>query len=119
MEFKIEINSDGLFINKIEGKEEIDARGLSGYEMFVSNLALRIAFGKMNSETSGNYIIIDEGFTSSSSENLAKFENLFNIIRKQYKWCIVVSHLEQIKDNYDNSYFIKRNIRNESQIEIK
>ena len=51
-------------------------------------------------------MIIDEGFASCS--NIVKIENVFDIIRKYYKWCIVVSHLDQIKNNFDNSYNITK-----------
>jgi len=88
--------------------EIIDAKVLSGYEKFSANLALRIAFCKLNEYTRSNFLIIDEGFTSSSQNNLPKMENLFDTIRKYFKWCITVSHLEQIKSNYDYCYSIKK-----------
>jgi hypothetical protein len=53
-------------------------------------------------------LIIDEGFTSSSQNNLPKMESLFDVIRKYFKWCITVSHLDQIKSNYDYSHSIKK-----------
>jgi len=76
--------------------------------MFVSNIALRIAFGKLNRYIKTKFMIIDEGFASCSNTNIVKIDNVFDIIRKYYKWCIVVSHLDQIKNNFDNSYNITK-----------
>jgi len=105
---KFDLSVEGLEIYKMKDDEIIDAKVLSGYEKFSANLALRIAFCKLNEYTRSNFLIIDEGFTSSSQNNLPKMENLFDTIRKYFKWCITVSHLEQIKSNYDYCYSIKK-----------
>lgn len=105
---KFDLSVDGLEIYKVKDDEFIDAMVLSGYEKFSANLAMRIAFCKLNEYTRSNFLIIDEGFTSSSQNNLPKMETLFDIIRKYFKWCITVSHLDQIKSNYDYSYTIKK-----------
>ena len=116
---KFELNRDGISIYKSYNEELIDAKFLSGYEMFVSNIALRIAFGKLNRYIKTNFMIIDEGFASCSNTNIVKIDNVFDIIRKYYKWCIVVSHLDQIKNNFDNSYNItKVDKTNDSLIRI-
>ena len=101
---KFELNREGISIYKSYNGELIDAKFLSGYEMFVSN----IAFGKLNRYIKTNFMIIDEGFASCSNTNIVKIDNVFDIIRKYYKWCIVVSHLDQIKNNFDNSYSITK-----------
>lgn len=105
---KFNLTVDGLDIYKVKDDEIIDARVLSGYEKFSANLALRIAFCKLNEYTRSNFLIIDEGFTSSSQNNLPKMETLFDAVRKYFKWCITVSHLDQIKSNYDYSHTIKK-----------
>ena len=85
--------------------------------MFISNIALRIAFGKLNRYIRTNFMIIDKGFASCSKNNILKIDNAFDIIRKYYKWCIVVSHLDQIKNNFNHSYNITRNNKtNDSNI---
>ena len=117
---KFEINDDGIIINKFYKNEYIDARFLSGYEKFASNVALRIAFGKLNKYIKNDYLIIDEGFSSCDHKNINKIHTIFEVIRKYYKWCIIISHIEQIKNNFDKTYFIKKenNIYNDSLISI-
>jgi hypothetical protein len=54
---------------------------------------------------------------SFKSVPAVKIDNAFNIIRKYYKWCIIVSHLDQIKNNFNYSYNItKNNKTNDSNI---
>lgn len=117
---KFDINDDGIIINKFYKNEYIDARFLSGYEKFASNVALRIAFGKLNKYIKNDYLIIDEGFSSCDHKNINKIHIIFDVIRKYYKWCIVISHIDQIKNNFDKTYFIKKinNTYNDSKIDI-
>lgn len=105
---KLHVDIDKVLIYKNKDEELIDAKGLSGYEIFITNLALRIAFCKLNKFVRSNFLIIDEGFTASSQNNLPKMESLFDTIRKYFKWSIIVSHLDQIKSNYDYTHSIKK-----------
>jgi DNA repair exonuclease SbcCD ATPase subunit len=117
---KFEINSDGIIINKHFKNEYIDARFLSGYEKFASNIALRIAFGKLNKYIKNDFIIIDEGFSSCDHKNINKINIIFDVIKKYYKWCITISHIDKIKNNFDKTFYINKinNTHNDSQIKI-
>ena len=70
--------------------------------------------------TKNDYLIIDEGFSSCDHKNINKIHIIFDVIRKYYKWCIVISHIDQIKNNFDKTYFIKKinNTYNDSKIDI-
>lgn len=103
-----DVDENGIGLYKIYKGEKIDARYLSGYEMFVSNIAIRISFGKLQRNTKSNFMIIDEGFSSCSIKNIMKMNCVFDVIRKNYSWCMVVSHLEQIRNNFDYTYEIKK-----------
>lgn len=105
---KLFVDIDKVSIYKNKDDELLDAKNLSGYEIFVTNLALRIAFCKLNKCVRSNFIMIDEGFTVSSQNNLPKMETLFDLIRQYFKWSIIVSHLDQIKSNYDFIHTIKK-----------
>lgn len=115
---KFSIEDDEVIIYKIENNKEIEVGGMSTSEHFITNLAFRLAFGRLNRNININFFIIDEGFDSVCEENLPKFRNMFNLIRKQYDWCIVISHLDKIKEHYDSTYFIEKNDKNESMIRI-
>ena len=85
--------------------------------MFSTNIAMRIAFSKLNKFVKTNFIIIDEGFSACSSNNIYKISSVFEIIKVYYKWCIAVSHIDIIKTNFDYTYNIKK-INNDSIIKI-
>ncbi len=118
---KFEVDLDGIVINKYFKNEFIDARFLSGYEKFASNIALRIAFGKLNKYIKNDFIIIDEGFSNCDHKNINKINTIFDVIKKYYKWCIVISHIDKIKTNFDKTYYINKidNIHCDSQIKIE
>lgn len=105
---KLFVDIDKVSIYKNKDDELLDAKNLSGYEIFVTNLALRIAFCKLNKYVRSNFLMIDEGFTVSSQNNLPKMETLFDLIRQYFKWSLIVSHLDQIKSNYDFTHTIKK-----------
>ena len=105
---KLYVDIDKIIIYKNKDDELLDAKNLSGYEIFVTNLALRIAFCKLNKCVRSNFLMIDEGFTVSSQNNLPKMETLFDLIRQYFKWSLIVSHLDQIKSNYDFTHTIKK-----------
>jgi DNA repair exonuclease SbcCD ATPase subunit len=105
---KLFVDIDKVSIYKNKDDELLDAKNLSGYEIFVTNLALRIAFCKLNKCVRSNFLMIDEGFTVSSQNNLPKMETLFDLVRQYFKWSIIVSHLDQIKSNYDFTHTIKK-----------
>lgn len=79
-----EINPGGISIYKYFNQEYVDDICLSGYEMFCANVAMRIAFAKLNKFVKTNFIIIDEGFTYCTSTNIHKISFVFHIIRSFY-----------------------------------
>lgn len=107
-----------ITINQIKNNDKIEVGGMSVSEKFISNLAFRLAFGRLDRNMCVNFLIIDEGFDNCSDENLPKFKNMFELIKKQYKWCIVISHLEKIKNFYDDTYSIEKNENGYSKIII-
>ncbi len=106
---KFNISSTGISIFKELDDEYIDANNLSGYEMFCANMALRIAFTKLNKFVRNNFLIIDEGFNSCSSTNIHKISSLFDNIKNYFKWCIAVSHIDIIKSHFDFTHHIRKN----------
>lgn len=74
---------------------------LSGYETLMANIAFRLAINEYNLVTMTDFFIIDEGFAYCDEQSIAKITNLFNFMRKKYKYVIVISHNEQIKTYAD------------------
>ena len=53
-------------------------------------------------------MIIDEGFSCCDSDNLIKLKYLFDFIRQKYKWCLAITHLDTIKDYFDETITISK-----------
>jgi DNA repair exonuclease SbcCD ATPase subunit len=74
----------------------------------------------MNVMTKNNFIIIDEGFSAADNDNLLKISYLIDTIKKEYDICILISHIEEIKNQEGNIIKIRFNEKtNDSFIEIK
>ena len=102
--------------NKIYSTVEMIA--MSGFERVVFDLCLRLALNNMNL-IKNNFIIIDEGFSAADSENVHKFQQLLEIIKKEYKICIIISHIEEIKNQEGNVITIQYDpINHESKINV-
>lgn len=107
----------GVYIHKKLNNKLLPSSALCGFEKFVVNIALKIVFSQINNKIKTDFFIIDEGFSCCDSENLKKLTRLFNYLRSKYKWCFIISHIEQIKNMFDKSIIINKTIEG-SHIEI-
>ncbi|AYV78804.1 MAG: putative DNA repair protein [Edafosvirus sp.] len=96
-------------IYKKEGAKLININLVSGFERFIINLAFKITLAKQNTNLRTNYLIIDEGFSCCDEQNSANIKNIFEYVRKNYDFCLLISHLDNIKMICDNSINISKN----------
>ncbi len=107
-------------INKTENKvkkqlknddedKELNVKNLCGYERIIFNLSIRLALNNMNIITRNNFIIIDEGFSAADSVNIHKFSTILETIKKEYDICLLVSHIDEIKNQNGNVIKINYN----------
>lgn len=112
-DYKIDIQYDkGRFkILKIHNNNIINIDTLSGCERFIANIAFKLALDRYNNYIKTKFIIIDEVFTCCDDVNIAKLPSLFDYIKNQYKFAIIISHDERIKKLYDYRIeVIKKNL---------
>ena len=108
--YKIKITYDSIIkITKIENNTEQESSGLmaSGHEKSVLNIIFRLALSKLNSMISTNFFIIDEAFKNSDSNKKQKLKTLFEYLRNNYDWVLIVTHDDYIKDNFDKEINIE------------
>lgn len=74
---------------------------ISGYEKFIIGVVFRLALIQINKIVNYDFIIIDEGFSCCDDENIIKLKSLYEYIRTNFKWCLIISHLEKMKDFFD------------------
>ena len=79
----------------------------SGFEKFVSSIAIRVALVNISNLPRSNNIIIDEGFGVLDSDNLASMTTLFHYLKTQFDFVLIISHLDEMKDMVDNMIEIK------------
>ena len=80
----------------------------SGMERFISSLAIRVALLKASNLPKSNFLIIDEGMGSLDSEYIHGMQRMFDILKAQFDYVIVISHLDNIRDMVDNILEIKK-----------
>ena len=97
-EIKIEVDKNNVKFYKIIKNKLLNVRKLCGYERIVFNVGFRLALNNMNVMTKNNFIIIDEGFSSSDQNNLLKIPYLLDVIKKEYDIGIIISHIDEIKN---------------------
>jgi DNA repair exonuclease SbcCD ATPase subunit/DNA repair exonuclease SbcCD nuclease subunit len=73
----------------------------SGMEKFVSSLAIRTALINVSSLPRPNFLAIDEGFGVLDSENLNSMFNLFEYLKTQFSFMLVISHIDSMRDVVD------------------
>ena len=103
VDFTIEFNVDGKNIVSYicYGKDKWPLSITSGMEKFLSSLAIRVALTKVSCLPRPNFLIIDEGFGNLDSENLQALESLFEYLKTEYDFIMVVSHIDLMKDMVD------------------
>jgi len=99
---------DTILIYKIEGPNKYLIESCSGFQKLIVNLATRLCLANLSQIRKPNFILTDEGYSSMDANHLSMCSNLFNYIRNHFDFGIVMTHLEQLKDEFDHSIFVKK-----------
>tara|TARA_R110001583_G_scaffold3293_20_gene21341 strand:- start:266 stop:3421 length:3156 start_codon:yes stop_codon:yes gene_type:complete len=111
-DFSIQFETDGRNINTfiVYGNEEQWALEMtSGMEKFVSSLAIRVALITVSNLPRPNFLAIDEGFGNLDSGNLNSIFSLFDYLKLNFDFMLVISHIDIMKDATDNLLEISQN----------
>lgn len=80
----------------------------SGMEKFISSLAIRVGLMSVSNLPKANFLVIDEGLGVLDSDNLSSMFMLFDVLKTQFEFIILISHLDVVRDIADNLIEIKR-----------
>jgi DNA repair exonuclease SbcCD ATPase subunit len=111
VEFTITLEVDG---KNIVGKLNYDHERIwplensSGMERFISSLAIRVALLNASNLPKPNYMIIDEGLGVLDAENMSSMGTMMGILKAQFDFIILISHLDTARDMVDKVIEIKR-----------
>ena len=78
----------------------------SGMEKFISSLAIRVALVNVSNLPRPNFLAIDEGFGNLDSDNLNSMFMLFEYLKTEFDFILIISHLDALKDAADGLFEI-------------
>ncbi len=73
----------------------------SGMEKFISSLAIRVALIKISNLPRPNFLIVDEGFGNLDSQSLSSLSLLFDYLKTEFDFIMIISHIDIMKDMVD------------------
>ena len=118
VDFSILFHVDGKNINThiVYGDKSWPLELTSGMEKFISSLAIRSALVSVSNLPKPNFLAIDEGLGNLDSENLNSMFMLFDYLKSQFSFLLIISHLEAVRDVVDNLIDIQK-VNNYSKIQ--
>ena len=111
VDFSIVFNMDGKQIDThiVYDDDRVWPLELSsGMERFISSLAIRVGLMNVSNLPRSNFLAIDEGWGTMDSENLNSVAQLFQYLKSEFQFSLVVSHIESMRDFVDTLLEIKK-----------
>jgi len=105
VDFVIKLDTDGKNINAYivyDNDSFWPIELTSGMERFLSSLAIRSALINVSSLPRPNFLAIDEGFGVLDSEKLTSIYSLFNYLKIQFSFLLIISHIDSMRDVVDS-----------------
>jgi len=110
VEFGMSIETDGrnvnVYINYEDKKWPLEL--CSGMEKFMAALALRVALINISNLPRPNFMVVDEGFSALDASNFPMVHALFDFMKKNFDFIIVISHLDAMRDMVDKQLEITK-----------
>jgi DNA repair exonuclease SbcCD ATPase subunit len=104
VDFNIIIHMDGKNINTYIVYDEDNMWPLelsSGMERFVASLAIRVGLINVCNLPRNNALFLDEGMGNLDADNLNTMYMMFEYLKMQFPFIVLVSHLETMRDVAD------------------
>lgn len=96
----VEGNNIDLYIDRpIYNGKPILLNNASGFERFISSIAIRVALMEISQLPKPNFIAIDEGWTSFDNENINNVGTIFDYLKGRFELVISISHLQNIREH--------------------
>ena len=71
-------------------------------ERFISSLAIRVGLINVSNLPRSNFLAIDEGWGTMDSDNLNSVYQLFQYLKSQFQFTLIVSHIDTMRDAVDS-----------------
>jgi DNA repair exonuclease SbcCD ATPase subunit len=106
LEIDQETNSLEIYIDYGDSRRIIELG--SGMEKMISSLAIRVALTRITSLPKPDFIVIDEGFGTLDETQLVSCINMIKSLKRIYRFILVISHVDAVKDAVDQVIEITR-----------
>lgn len=110
VEFHINIETDGKNVIPyiVYDNRKWPIEMASGFEKFVSSLAIRVALINISNLPRPNFLAIDEGFGVIDAINMPSVQTLLSFLKTNFDFIIVISHLDELRDMVDKYIEVKK-----------
>jgi DNA repair exonuclease SbcCD ATPase subunit len=105
VDFSLVLNMDGKNINCYIAYDNDNVWPIeltSGMEKFISSLAIRTSLINVSTLPRPNFIAIDEGFGVLDADNLNNIFTLFEYLKSQFAFMMIISHIDSMRDVVDH-----------------
>ena len=106
LEIDSETNALEIYIDYGDSRRIIELG--SGMEKMISSIAIRVALTRITSLPKPDFIIIDEGFGALDESQIVACNDLIKSLKRIYRFILVISHVDSIKDSVDQVIEITR-----------
>ena len=101
-----------------KNQRHILVNNASGFERFVSSLAIRIALLDISNLPKLNFMAIDEGWSAFDTTNLNNIGQIMDYLKTKFEFILTISHLTEIKQYCDQMIGLKKDDKGYSKIII-
>lgn len=111
VDFRVVLQTDDKNVNAYIAYSEDNFWPLeltSGMEKFISSLAIRASLIGVSTLPRPNFIAIDEGFGALDKSNLSSMAMLFDYLKTQFKFIMIISHIDSMRDIVDSHIEINK-----------
>ena len=111
VDFNIIFNMDGKQIDThiVYDDDKVWPLELSsGMERFISSLAIRASLINVSNLPRSNFLAIDEGWGTMDSDNINSVYGLFQYLKTQFQFSLIVSHIDSMRDAVDMLLEVKK-----------
>ena len=98
---------------------DIILNNASGFEKFVSSLAIRLAILSVSNLPKINFMAIDEGWSCLDNHNINNVKTILEYISQNFDFVLTISHLTEIKQHCDHQILLKKDDANYSCVNLR
>ena len=117
IKIEIENNRIDIYIDRpVYQGSLILLNNASGFERFISSLAIRLALLDVSQLPKPNFIAIDEGWSSFDYQNINNVGLIFDYLNQKFDMVLSISHISQIKEHCTEQIQLKKDDNGFSKI---